>query len=109
MLMKQELGYTFAGGVAGAGIGIVAWFTDPLNPGVTLRGSIKDGFVLGSTLGALFGFYLLQNAAVIPQQAARTIVEDLLGLEPQDPWPSRSSPAQQSAFQIRVPLWQFRF
>lgn len=109
MLMKQELGYTLGGGVGGAAIGIIAWFTDPLNPGVTLRGSIKDGFVLGSTLGALFGFYLLQNAAVIPQQAVPTNVEDLLGLEPQDPWPSRSSPAQQSAFQIRVPLWQFRF
>ena len=66
--MKQELGYTLGGGVFGAGLGIVVWFMDPLNPNVTLKSTVQNGFIAGTALGALFGFYMLQNAIIIPQE-----------------------------------------
>ena len=68
LLMKQELGYTLGGGVFGAGLGIVVWFMDPLNPNVTLKSTVQYGFIAGTALGALFGFYMLQNAIIIPQE-----------------------------------------
>ncbi|MEC8940295.1 MAG: hypothetical protein VYC92_05185 [SAR324 cluster bacterium] len=66
LLMKQELGYTLGGGVFGAGLGVVVWFMDPLNPNVTLKSTVKNGFIAGTALGALFGFYMLQNAIIVP-------------------------------------------
>ena len=68
LMMKQELGYTLGGGVFGAGLGIVVWFMDPLNPNVTLKSTVQNGFIAGTALGALFGFYMLQNAMIIPQE-----------------------------------------
>ena len=68
LLMKQELGYTLGGGVFGAGLGIVVWFMAPLNPNVTLKSTVQNGFIAGTALGALFGFYMLQNAIIIPQE-----------------------------------------
>ncbi|MEC9383908.1 MAG: hypothetical protein VYD06_05610 [SAR324 cluster bacterium] len=67
LLMKQELGYTLGGGVFGAGLGVVVWFMDPLNPNVTLKSTVKNGFIAGTALGALFGFYMLQNAIIVPR------------------------------------------
>ena len=75
LLMKQELGYTLGGGVFGAGLGIVVWFMDPLNPNVTLKSTVQNGFIAGTALGALFGFYMLQNAIIIPQE--NTLPENL--------------------------------
>jgi len=66
LLMKQELGYTLAGGVGGAGVGILIWFMDPLNPNITLRDNVKDGLIVGTLVGSLFGAYLLQNALIYP-------------------------------------------
>tara|TARA_B100000700_G_scaffold281118_1_gene331544 strand:- start:41 stop:472 length:432 start_codon:yes stop_codon:yes gene_type:complete len=66
LMMKQELGYTLGGGVFGSGLGIIVWFMDPLNPNVTLKSTVTNGFVAGTALGALFGFYMLQNAIVVP-------------------------------------------
>ena len=65
LMMKQELGYTLGGGVFGAGLGIVVWFMDPLYPSVTLKSTVTNGFVAGTALGALFGFYMLQNLSLI--------------------------------------------
>ena len=79
--MKQELGYTLGGGVAGVGIGVVIWFMDPLNPNSTVRTAIKDGFIIGTSLGALFGFYMLNNAIVFPEeQIPVQDFDELLGL-----------------------------
>jgi len=75
LLMKQELGYTLGGSVFGAGLGVVVWFMDPLNPSVTLRNTVKNGFIVGSVLGALLGFYMLQNAIVFPSES--TLPENL--------------------------------
>ncbi len=66
LMMKQELGYTLGGGVFGSGLGVIVWFMDPLNPNVTLKSTVTNGFVAGTALGALFGFYMLQNAIVVP-------------------------------------------
>ena len=82
LLMKQELGYTLGGSVLGAGLGVIVWFMDPLNPSVTLKSTVQNGFVAGTALGALFGFYMLQNAIVIPQD--KTLpdnLDQLLGAE----------------------------
>ena len=81
LLMKQELGYTLGGGVAGVGIGLVVWFMDPLNPNATIRTAIKDGFIIGTSLGALFGFYMLNNAIVFPEEQIQVQdFDELLGL-----------------------------
>ena len=66
LMMKQDLGYTLGGCVFGSGLGIVVWYMDPLNPSVTLKSTVTNGFVAGTALGALFGFYMLQNAIVVP-------------------------------------------
>ena len=82
LLMKQELGYTLGGSVLGAGLGVIVWFMDPLNPSVTLKSTVQNGFVAGTALGALFGFYMLQNAIIVPQE--NTLPENLdqlLGVE----------------------------
>lgn len=81
LLMKQELGYTLGGGVAGVGIGVMVWFMDPLNPNATIRTAIKDGFIIGTSLGALLGFYMLNNAIVFPEdQIPVQDFDELLGL-----------------------------
>tara|TARA_B100000700_G_C14852871_1_gene764819 strand:+ start:121 stop:618 length:498 start_codon:yes stop_codon:yes gene_type:complete len=82
LLMKQELGYTLGGSVLGAGLGVIVWFMDPLNPSITLKSTVQNGFVAGTALGALFGFYMLQNAIVIPEDT--TIpdnLDQLLGIK----------------------------
>ena len=56
LLMKQEVGYTLGGSVFGAGLGVVVWFMDPLNPSVTLKKTVENGFIVGTILGSLLGF-----------------------------------------------------
>ncbi len=106
LLMKQELGYTLGGGVAGVGLGVLVWFTDPLNPDITLRDTVVDGLIVGTLLGSMFGFYVLQAAVVEPQQNALPPgLEDLLGQarRDQERW---SEPVSHS--KITVPLtWKF--
>ena len=82
LLMKQELGYTLGGSVLGAGLGVIVWFMDPLNPSITLKSTVQNGFIAGTALGALFGFYMLQNAIVIPQDTILPEnIDQLLGSE----------------------------
>ena len=107
LLMKQELGYTLAGGVAGVGIGALLWFMDPLNPHAKPIDHAKDGFVYGSFFGALFGFYLLNNAVVFPNQNVPVQnFDDLLGFENH-----RSTKKQTQKFgkSWTLPLIHFRF
>ena len=47
LLMKQQLGYTLAGGVTGVGIGALLWIMDPLNPSVQPIDQARNGFVYG--------------------------------------------------------------
>ena len=82
LLMKQELGYTLGGSVFGAGLGVVVWFMDPLNPSVTLRNTVENGFIVGTVLGALLGFYMLQNAMLFPPESTLPEnLDQLLGME----------------------------
>ena len=82
LLMKQELGYTLGGSVLGAGLGVIVWFMDPLNPSITLKSTVQNGFVAGTVLGALFGFYMLQNAIVIPEDTSiPDNLDQLLGIK----------------------------
>ena len=107
LLMKQELGYTLAGGVAGVGVGAILWFMDPLNPGVQPASQAKNGFIYGTAFGALFGFYLLNNSVKFPSQNVPVQnFDDLLGMENQ-----RSSRKETStgAFGWHLPIIQFRF
>ena len=102
LLMKQELGYTLAGGVTGAGFGVILWFMDPLNPNLELKDSVRDGFVSGVILGSLFGFYLIQNAAQFPIQGD-ALPSLPLGLE-------RKPPSNLNAYRkIQIPLFSMKF
>ena len=113
LLMKQELGYTLGGSVFGAGLGVVVWFMDPLNPSVTLKSTVKNGFIAGTALGALFGFYMLQNAIVIPQESILPEnLDQLLGIEDLFRPIQRSRIVQEeilSAQVINIPIFGFRF
>ena len=107
LMMKQELGYTLAGGVAGVGVGAILWFMDPLNPSVQPASQAKNGFIYGTAFGALFGFYLLNNSVKFPSQNVPVQnFDDLLGMENQ-----RSSRKENStgAFGWHLPIIQFRF
>ena len=113
LLMKQELGYTLGGGVLGAGLGVVVWFMDPLNPGVPLKSTVTNGFIAGTALGALFGFYMLQNAIIVPRE--NTLPDNLDQLLGQDDlsrpihrsivYPEESLSVQV----IKLPIFGFRF
>ena len=113
LMMKQELGYTLGGGVFGAGLGIVVWFMDPLNPSVTLKSTVTNGFVAGTALGALFGFYMLQNAIVIPSDnTLPRNLDQLLGNDGLDRPIHRSIVSQlatQSSYSIKLNVFGFRF
>ena len=113
LMMKQELGYTLGGGVFGAGLGIVVWFMDPLNPNVTLKSTVTNGFVAGTALGALFGFYMLQNAIVVPSDTTLPQnLDQLLGNYGLDGPIHRSIISQEvakSSHSIKLTLFGFRF
>ena len=113
LMMKQELGYTLGGGVFGAGLGIIVWFMDPLNPNVTLKSTVTNGFVAGTALGALFGFYMLQNAMVVPSDnTLPRNLDQLLGNNDFDRPIHRSIISQvetQSSFSIKLNLFGFHF
>ena len=113
LLMKQELGYTLGGGVFGSGLGVVVWFMDPLNPGVTLKSTVTNGFIAGTALGALFGFYMLQNAIIVPRE--NTLPDNLDQLLGHD---DLSRPIHRSIVYpedilsvqvIKLPIFGFRF
>ena len=107
LLMKQQLGYTLAGGVTGVGIGALLWFMDPLNPNVKPIDQAKDGFVYGSAFGALFGFYLLNNSVKFPTRTAPVQnFDDLLGMEKRESYRNRPDKA---VFGWRLPIYEFRF
>ncbi|MDG1486763.1 MAG: hypothetical protein P8R40_01125 [SAR324 cluster bacterium] len=113
LLMKQELGYTLGGSVFGAGLGVVVWFMDPLNPNVPLKSTVKNGFIAGTALGALFGFYMLQNAIIVPRD--NTLPDNLDQLLGKDElsrplhrsivYPEKSLSAQV----IKLQIFGFRF
>ena len=113
IMMKQELGYTLGGSVFGAGLGVVVWFMDPLNPSVTLKSTVKNGFIAGTALGALFGFYMLQNAIIVPSES--TLPENLNQLLGKDDLlrPIQSSIISQNEIKsvqnFRIPIFGFRF
>ena len=113
LMMKQELGYTLGGGVFGAGLGIVVWFMDPLNPSVTLKSTVTNGFVAGTALGALFGFYMLQNAIVVPSDTTLPQnLDQLLGSNGLERAFHRSIISQaetQSSHSIKLTVFGFRF
>ena len=113
LLMKQELGYTLGGSVLGAGLGVIVWFMDPLNPSVTLKSTVQNGFIAGTALGALFGFYMLQNAIIVPQDTTLPEnLDQLLGIE------NFNTPIQKSILtnknkltykNINLKFFEFRF
>ena len=113
LLMKQELGYTLGGGVFGAGLGVVVWFMDPLNPSVTLKSTVTNGFIAGTALGALFGFYMLQNAIIVPQQnTLPENIDQLLGYEDLHRPIHKSIVFQRkisSNQNIKLPIFRFSF
>ncbi len=107
LLMKQQLGYTLAGGVTGVGIGALLWFMDPLNPNIQPMDQAKDGFVYGTAFGALFGFYLLNNSINFPTQNAPVQnFDDLLGMENRR---SSRKKTGKGSFGWHLSVYEFRF
>ncbi|MDG1177301.1 MAG: hypothetical protein P8O73_03290, partial [SAR324 cluster bacterium] len=97
----------------GSGLGVLVWFMDPLNPNVTLKSTVKNGFIAGTALGALFGFYMLQNAIIVPRD--NTLPDNLDQLLGKDElsrplhrsivYPEKSLSAQV----IKLQIFGFRF
>ena len=107
LLMKQELGYTLGGSVLGAGLGVIVWFMDPLNPSVQPIDQARNGFVYGSAFGSLFGFYLLNNSVIFPDRTAPVQnFDDLLGMEKRGSFRNRQDKA---VFGWRLPIYEFHF
>ncbi len=65
LMMEVELAATLFGVLAGAGVGLISWLTDPGQP-TSIVTIMKDGAVLGAFLGALGGYYVLYNASINP-------------------------------------------
>ena len=113
LMMKQELGYTLGGGVFGSGLGVLVWFMDPLNPSVTLKSTVKNGFIAGTALGAFFGYYMLQNSIIVPSES--TLPENLDELMGKDDLlrPIQSSIISQNEIKsvqnIRLSIFGFQF
>mgnify|MGYP001502034057 CR=1 FL=1 len=113
--VRKELidAVSVTGGHLGAGLGVVVWFMDPLNPSVTLKSTVKNGFMTGTALGALFGFYMLQNAIIVPSES--TLPENLDQLLGKDDLlrPIQSSIISlneiKSVQNFRLPIFGFRF
>ena len=56
---------------------------------MTLRDTTVDGLIVGTLLGSMFGFYILQNALVEPRtNSLPSGLEDLLGQSKRDQLPS---------------------
>lgn len=79
LMMRAELGFTLGGMVGGAAVGLVVWLTDPGGP-VPISENVKNGAVLGTVVGALFGYYVLYTASRGPQQSPQLQgLDELLG------------------------------
>ena len=110
---EAGVGVHSGGGVFGAGLGVVVWFMDPLNPSVTLKSTVKNGFMTGTALGALFGFYMLQNSIIVPSES--TLPENLDELLGKGDLlrPIQSSIISQNGIKsvqiFRLPIFGFRF
>lgn len=66
MMMQVQVGFTLAGFFGGAALGGIVWLTDPAGP-VGIVENLKNGMILGSFVGAIFGAYVLYNAAIVPE------------------------------------------
>ena len=107
LLMKQQLGYTLGGGVAGVGIGALLWLMDPLNPNAKPTDMAGNAFFYGSALGAIFGFYLLNNSVKFPSRNEPIQnFDDLLGIEKRGSIRRRPD---KEGFGWRLPIYEFRF
>ena len=92
LMFNTEVGFTLGGVVTGAAIGVIVWITDPLV--VDIIDSVRWGIVGGSFLGSAMGFYVLNQAVVLPEsQETDELLEELLGAENRD-YPSRTISAQ---------------
>jgi len=86
---------------------------DPLNPNVTLKSTVTNGFIAGTALGALFGFYMLQNAIIVPRNnTLPDNLDQLLGQADLSRPLHRSvvfAEDSLSAQVIKLPIFGFRF
>lgn len=66
LVMQVEFEWTLIGVIAGAGLGVLLWLTDPANPNNVLSDSLANGAAWGAVLGAGFGVFVLQETGVSP-------------------------------------------
>ncbi len=90
-----------------------SWCAECRIESVTLKSTVTNGFVAGTALGALFGFYMLQNAIVIPSDnTLPRNLDQLLGNDGLDRPIHRSIVSQlatQSSYSIKLNVFGFRF
>ena len=99
--------HTLGGGVAGVGIGALLWLMDPLNPNAKPTDMAGNAFFYGSALGAIFGFYLLNNSVKFPSRNEPIQnFDDLLGIEKRGSLRRRPD---KEGFGWRLPIYEFRF
>jgi len=64
--MKTIALFAMGGGAGGAGLGMMIWLLDPLNPASDFTHSTLSGFAAGTLVGVVLGGMQLQRQAVFP-------------------------------------------
>ena len=70
LVMQVDFEWTVVGILAGAGLGVLLWLTDPADPSANLSDSLANGAAWGAFLGAGFGVFVLQETAISPPVTA---------------------------------------
>lgn len=65
--MRNATFYILGGTAAGAGLGIVYFMLDPLNPNADFKGNVLTGAAIGALAGMVSSVMMLSRQVVVPE------------------------------------------